>query len=154
MDFDKAFEIVVGLEGGYVNDPKDPGGETKYGIAKRYHPNIDIANLSLSQAKSIYLVEYWNIARCDDVADGLKLIQFDTAVNMSPEDAITLLQRALKIKDDGKFGPITLKAAKNNSDETYCLYGAERVLEYISKPGLPDFGRGWFKRLFSVTLQR
>ena len=58
--FDQAFAIVIGEEGGYVNDPNDPGGETKYGIAKNSHPNVDIANLTLDQAKAIYKTEYWD----------------------------------------------------------------------------------------------
>lgn len=50
-DFDKAFEIVIGHEGGYVNNPKDPGGETKYGISKRTYPNEDIRGMTLERAK-------------------------------------------------------------------------------------------------------
>lgn len=79
--FDKAFELVVGLEGGYSNDPRDPGGETKFGISKRYHPELDIANLALEQAKSIYLNGYWIPAKCDESLYPLDICLFDGAVN-------------------------------------------------------------------------
>ena len=53
-NFDSAFTIILGSEGGYVNDPRDSGGETKYGIAKKFYPNLDIKNLTVEQAKAIY----------------------------------------------------------------------------------------------------
>lgn len=79
--FDKAFKITIGLEGNYSNDPDDPGGETKFGIAKRYHPNIDIKNLSLEQAKDIYYTEYWLPSGCDNVPFPMDICLFDSAVN-------------------------------------------------------------------------
>ncbi len=79
--FEKAFEIIVGVEGGYSNDPNDPGGETKYGIAKRYHPDEDIKNLTLERAKEIYLNDYWMPNACDDANFPLDICLFDSAVN-------------------------------------------------------------------------
>lgn len=79
--FDRAFELTVGVEGGYVNDSHDPGGETKYGIAKMYHPNVDIKNLTLDQAKEIYLKEYWIPAGCDNQPFPMDICLFDSAVN-------------------------------------------------------------------------
>lgn len=80
-NFDKAFELVIGLEGVYSNDPDDPGGETKYGIAKRYHQNLDIKNLTLDQAKAIYLQEYWLPSGCDTASYPMDICLFDSAVN-------------------------------------------------------------------------
>src|SRR6185312_16903801 len=60
-----AFKIVVGIEGGYSNDPRDPGGETKFGISKNAYPNLDIASLTLEQAQQIYLRDYWDACGCD-----------------------------------------------------------------------------------------
>lgn len=82
--FNKAFEIVVGLEGGYSNDPNDPGGETKYGISKRYNPDVDVKNLTLDQAKEIYLKRYWMPFGCDKRPFPLDICLFDGAVN--PQD--------------------------------------------------------------------
>ena len=58
--FDEIIDIVLEHEGGYVNDPDDPGGETNFGIAKRSHPDVDIANLTKAGAKEIYKAEYWD----------------------------------------------------------------------------------------------
>ena len=80
-NFDRAFSVVVGEEGGYVNNPADPGGETKYGISKRQYPNIDIKNLSLQQARDIYQRDYWNTHDLDSLEYGKALLVFDTAVN-------------------------------------------------------------------------
>jgi hypothetical protein len=79
--FDKAFELIIGLEGDYSNDPDDPGGETKYGICKRYNPGIDIKNLTVDQAKDIYLTRYWIPAGCDSVPFPFDVCLFDGAVN-------------------------------------------------------------------------
>ena len=59
MSFNKIIEKVLEHEGGYVNDPKDLGGETKYGITKRFYPDVDIKNLTKEQAKTIYHTDYW-----------------------------------------------------------------------------------------------
>ena len=57
--FDKAMNFVGLMEGGYVNDPIDKGGETKYGISKRSYPNLDIKNLTKEQAREIYYKDFW-----------------------------------------------------------------------------------------------
>ena len=80
-NFDKAFELTVGLEGVYSNNPEDPGGETKYGVSKRYHPDEDIKNLTLDRAKAIYLTGYWNPNGCNDAPFPMDICLFDSAVN-------------------------------------------------------------------------
>ena len=80
-NFDKAFQLTIGVEGGYSNDPRDPGGETKYGIAKRYHPQEDIKNMTLARAKEIYLTEYWLPAGCDNAPSPMDVCLFDSQVN-------------------------------------------------------------------------
>ena len=79
--FDKAFQLIVGLEGGYSNDPRDPGGETKFGVSKKYHPNLDIKNLTIDGAKAIYLKEYWIPAGCDNAPYPMDICLFDSQVN-------------------------------------------------------------------------
>lgn len=79
--FAKAFTFSRQWEGGYVNDPKDPGGETKYGISKRAYPDLDIKLLTLEEAKKIYQRDYWD-ALPDISNDGLKIAAFDTAINV------------------------------------------------------------------------
>ncbi len=80
-NFDKAFRLTIGVEGGYSNDPRDPGGETNYGIAKRYHPREDIKNMTLARAKEIYLKEYWLPAGCDEAPYPMDVSLFDSQVN-------------------------------------------------------------------------
>ena len=80
--FNEAVEFVLRWEGGYTNDPNDPGGETKYGISKRAYPDIDIKNLTLDEAKDIYYHDYWLKADCDHYFFPANYLMFDTAVNM------------------------------------------------------------------------
>ena len=60
-DIDRAIELTIKLEGGakYTKNPRDPGGETKYGISKKYNPDLDIKSLTREQARHIFLTRYW-----------------------------------------------------------------------------------------------
>ena len=99
MNFDQAFEWLIGHEGGYVNHPNDPGGETKYGISKRSYPGENIKEMTLVRAKDIYQRDYWWKAGCDLVPDCVKFDLFDTAVNAGPGTAIRMLQRAMRKRE-------------------------------------------------------
>lgn len=79
--FDKALNFVLRWEGGYVNDPHDPGGETKFGISKRSFPDLNIKDLTREQAADIYRRDYWNIFACDTRDYPTGLVIFDSAVN-------------------------------------------------------------------------
>ena len=108
--FEQCFKQLIHHEGGYVNDPKDPGGETKYGISKRSYPDVDIAALTLEQAQAIYLRDYWMRARCDELPPAIAFLVFDCAVNSGIGQAIRFLQRAVGVADDGLIGPMTIAA--------------------------------------------
>lgn len=150
-NFDKAFDVVVGQEGGYVNDPRDPGGETNWGICKRDHREIDIKSLTKDNAKIIYQNEYWNRMRCDQLPWPLCLYVFDAAVNQGVTGATIMLQRALGVADDGILGPKTLSAALTSSPEQWALFMAERSLRYVGTSTWATYGKGWMKRLFVVA---
>jgi len=90
-DFDKALKFVLKWEGGYSNDPRDPGGETKYGISKRSYPELDISKLTLKQAKEIYYQNYWLKCGCDELPYPFNIVVFDTAVNMGRHRAMEFL---------------------------------------------------------------
>lgn len=92
--FFNGLRFVLDHEGGYVNDPKDPGGETKWGISKRYHPNLDIKNLTPEQASDIYYNEYWVPGKCSSLDHPLSVVQFDTCVNMGVSTANTILKKS------------------------------------------------------------
>ena len=113
--FDDIIEVVLHHEGGYVNDPKDPGGETNFGIAKRSHPDVDIKNLTKEGAKEIYYQDYWMKNRVPQLPDELKHIYFDMCVNQGRGRAVKILQQSANakgadLKVDGGLGPKTLSA--------------------------------------------
>lgn len=153
MGFEQAFASVVGLEGGYVNDQRDPGGETRYGISKRAYPDEDIKNLTLDRAKVLYRRDYWNACRCDELPARLAPLVFDAAVNQGVATAIRLLQQALHITVDGRIGPQTVACAKSAGDELPAMYLAHRAVRYAQTNNFEIFGLGWFKRLFIVALE-
>ena len=105
MNFDLAVKLVIGFEGAYVNDPRDPGGETKWGISKRSYPDVDIRNLSTDDAKQIYKMDYWDKMQCDKLPEGLRLAVFDCAVNQGISMAARTLQKLAGARMDGMVGP-------------------------------------------------
>ncbi len=150
MDFDTAFRLLIGHEGGYVNNPADPGGETKYGISKRSHPGEDIVGMTLERAKQIYKHEYWGPAGCDTVPAAIKFDLFDMAVNAGPRTAIRALQRAAGETDDGIIGPLTLQAVSSMpAARLIARFNGERLEHMASLPHWPAFGRGWARRIAS-----
>lgn len=99
VNFEEAVSFVLKWEGGYTNDPNDPGGETKYGICKRSYPTLDIKNLTLDKAKEIYYQNYWLKAGCDELSPPLDIIVFDTAVNCGVGRAKEFLEISSDWKD-------------------------------------------------------
>ncbi len=149
-NFDKAFQLVIGAEGGYSNDPRDPGGETKFGICKRSYPALDIAGLTIEQAKEIYKRDFWDKVRGDDLPYPLDLFVFDAAVNQGVGVAAMLLQKACGVQQDGKIGSGTLAAA---TPDKAALYMADRAVRYSRTDNADTYLRGWLKRLFSLSLE-
>ena len=156
--FDEIIEIVLKHEGGYVNDPDDPGGETNFGIAKRSNPDVDIVNLTREGAKEIYKKVYWDKNKVDDLPDDLKHIFFDMCVNMGRGTAVKVLQRTINNKGgnlvvDGGFGPGTSFALAKYTPKL-ARVRAFRVRYYVElvnrKPDLEKFYFGWFRRALEV----
>ena len=146
--FDAAFERLIGHEGGYVNDARDPGGETKYGISKRAYPGVDIKGLTLDQAKRIYYRDYWIRAGCERVPEPMRFDLFDTAVNSGIGRAVRLLQLAAKVKDDGDLGPVTLRAIEVSDPQGLQARFNGHRLDFLNNlPEWPAFGRGWAQRI-------
>lgn len=154
MNFDKAFNLVVGVEGGYSLNPNDPGGETKYGISKRSYPSVDIAALTLDAAKAIYQSDYWNAVSGDSLPWPLALLVFDCAVNQGQPVARVLLQTALGVAADGDIGPKTLAAAAASTVWHAAKFMDLRVKRYLANPNAPTFGDGWIIRCFTVCLKQ
>lgn len=150
MDFDAAFLKLMENEGGYVNDPRDSGGETKFGISKRAYPSEDIAALTLDRARFLYRRDYWGPAGCDAAPDVLKFDLFDMAVNQGVRPAIKAVQHAVGVFEDGVLGPATLQAMQSTSPQRLLFrFDAARLVAYAE---LPDakwlaFGRGLVRRV-------
>ena len=157
MKFDDAVQIVLKHEGGYVNDKKDPGGETNMGISKRAYPHIDIKNLTKSDAKKIYYKDYWLKPKVSIIPDNLKYIYFDMCVNMGKGRAVKIIQEASnakgsKLKIDGGLGPKTLTAIRKTklSEGRVKAYRVKYYVDLIAKrPSLEKFYYGWYKRAIS-----
>ena len=148
MDFAQAFEKLLGHEGGYVNDKRDPGGETKYGISKRSYPGEDIAGMTIDRARAIYLRDYWGPAGCDAVPPSVKFDLFDMAVNAGVKAAVRCLQRAAGETDDGVLGPRTLQAVQSLPDaRLVARFNGARLEHLASLHTWPAFGRGWARRI-------
>ena len=98
VSFDEIIEVTLHHEGGYVHDPKDLGGETNYGIAKRFYPDVDIKNLTESEAKDIYKKDYWDKNKVEELSEELRHIFFDMCVNQGRGTAVKILQRACNAK--------------------------------------------------------
>ena len=151
MTFDQVFDKLINHEGGYVFNPHDPGGETKFGISKRSYPHLDIHSLTLADAKTIYKRDFWDRAQCDKLHPDLAFDLFDGAVNSGIGQAIRWLQRAVGVADDGVVGPLTL-ASINRENDTSAIrarYNGHR-LDFMTRLSTWDvFGKGWARRIAS-----
>lgn len=147
MNFDTAFDRLIGNEGGYVNHPADPGGETNWGISKRSYPTVDIKNLSRAQAKEIYRQDFW-LAAGQDIAPAVAFQVFDAAVNHGISTAIRFLQRAVGAADDGHWGPNSQRLyLLADANDVLVLFLAER-LDFMRKLSTwATFGSGWAGRI-------
>ncbi len=157
ITFDTAFQRLIKHEGGYSDDPKDPGNwtsgkvdvgvlkGTKYGIAANTYGHLDIKGLTLEQAKEIYRRDFWDILGAAHPA--IKFQVFDAAVNHGQGNAIRFLQRAVKVADDGAWGKVS-QAALDAMDHHDVLL---RFLSYRFKfwaalKAFDTYGRGWTNR--------
>lgn len=154
-EFEKAIDKVLAHEGGYVNDPADPGGETNFGISKRRYPNEDISALTPERARQLYRIDYWQYDAIESQAVATKV--FDLAVNMGPLRAHKILQMALNrlgpgmIEVDGVLGPQTLWAVNRTAECELLAAIRQRQKEFYLRlvhrdPGVAKFLPGWLKR--------
>ena len=162
MAFKDSIEVVLFFEGGYVSNPRDPGGETNWGISKRQYPNLDIRNLTRDQAIGIYENDYWNRCVLGHVVDQVVATKvLDMVVNMGPGFGIMSLQKAVnklfgfnKLVIDGLMGTNTLSAV-NSVPPLYTsifvdLLKAEARKRHtdigFADPELREFMAGWLRR--------
>lgn len=158
--FDKAFDRVVGHEGGFQNDPKDRGNwtsgvigqgvnkGTKFGISAMSYPNEDIKNLTVQRAKEIYKRDFWDRNNVESFHSSVQYQMFDAAVNHGRGSAARMLQRAVKVADDGAIGNLTLTAYKKMAENDILLRFLAERLEFMTKLStFSTYGRGWSIRI-------
>ena len=148
MIFEDACDRLLGHEGGYVKNPRDPGGETRWGISKRSYPNVNIKTLTREGAIAIYKRDFWDRVHADKLYDGVAFQLFDFAVNSGIETAVRYLQRAVGVADDGHWGPMSQKAAdKMSESDMIMLLNAERLDFMTRLKNWENASRGWARRI-------
>jgi len=157
--FDRCLAEVLRLEGGYADDPRDPGGPTRFGVTRAVLSEAlgrpasagDVAALTPAEAAEIYRGRYWSPVGGAALPEGLDLVAFDTAVNMGPGTAARVLQTALGVTADGVVGPLTLaEAASRPATDTIQAMSDLRRRRYRALAGFPAFGQGWLSRTDAV----
>lgn len=162
-NFERSFELVIGHEGGFTKDRKDRGNwttgiigkgqlkGTKFGVSAMAYPDLDIENLTLDQAKDIYLTDYWMKVRADDLPDGLDYLAFDMAVNHGVGQSAKFIQEAVGAVPDGAIGPRTLERIRSRDPQAIIKEtAARRMVFYAGIKTFKDYGLGWSRRLMDA----
>lgn len=139
-------------EGGYSNDPKDPGGETNWGISKRQYPLEDIKNLTRAEALRLYYNDYWQKPGIAQLPIELAFQVFDCGVNIGTSTSVRLLQGVVGVPADGQVGPQT-RAAVSALPLGVVILGflAARQFYYLNSAGWVTYGKGWTSRVAQCT---
>ena len=164
--FNLSFENVIGVEGGYTQNPEDTGNwtggrkgvgklnGTKYGVSAASYPSLDINSITLDDAKAIYHRDYWQVIRGDDFSFPVSYALFDCAVNSGCASAAKLLQKVLNVSSDGKIGKQTIAAAQDKDQAELLIdFLTARAVFYARLAKFELYGKGWMKRLFIVHQQ-
>ena len=159
-NWQSSLEKILHHEGGYVNHPKDPGGETNLGVTKRVYEEWggtkDMKDLLVEDVNPIYKKNYWDKCKCDELPNGLDLCVFDFGVNAGPGRAAKFLQRMIGTTVDGGIGPNTLRAVDTYVEEVGLEtaienYQSARQSYYEELSTFDTFGRGWTRRVEETT---
>lgn len=146
--FARAIERVLAHEGGFVDNPDDPGGKTRWGISQRTYPHLDIATLTRDQAIALYRRDAWTPIRGDALPEAVAFQILDAAVNHGVLRAVGWLQQVLGVRVDGVVGPATRAAASDADPVAVVLaYNAARLDFYVRLRTFQTFGRGWTRRI-------
>lgn len=153
--YERALDFVFQMEGGYSNDPKDPGGETNFGISKRRYPQEDIAHMTRDRAAQLYRKDFWEYCHCDEIPDKLAIVLFDAAVNQGETGAVKMLQIALGMPVDGIMGPETITATFKAGETIVRRLLAQRMARYtrtiLGKPSQEIWLENWARRLMACA---
>lgn len=140
---------------GYVNDPADSGGETKFGVAKNANPTLNIKSMTWEDAKAVYYRKYWLASSCDKLPPQVAKIVFDGSINHGVDKSLKFMQRAIGVLEDGNIGPLTL-AKINGLDQIAVCNKISDIREKFykdivaAKPTQAKFLNGWLRRIDEV----
>ena len=160
QNLDYCMQMILHHEGGYVDHPDDPGGETNLGVTKAVYEEWggtkDMKDLTVEDVLPIYKANYWDRVKGDDLPSGLDLCVFDFGVNAGTGRAAKYLQGMIDAVQDGAIGPMTLQSLnafieEYGLEETIEIYQADRQLYYESLSHFETFGRGWTRRVDETT---
>ena len=155
-NFDECLKMLLHHEGGYVNHPKDPGGETNLGVTKRVYEKWggtkDMKDLTVEDVAPIYKKEYWHRCKCDDLESGVDWVVFDWAVNSGTGRSAKAIQKICGASQDGAIGPKTLALiGTQNTEYVIEEFGKIRQDFYESLKTFDTFGKGWTRRNKETT---
>lgn len=155
-NFAAAWIALLSNEGGYSNNPADPGGETMWGItasvARAFGYTGLMRDLPQAAAQQIAKTEYWDRFQCDQLSDQLAFQVLDAAYNGGYP--AQWLQRAAGVTEDGQIGPATLTTLHGADQSKLCMrFNAYRLQYMASLKAWPTFGRGWTNRIASNLIK-
>ena len=158
-NFSQCFALVLKHEGGYVDNPADPGGATNLGCTKavweqyigRSVTKDDIKALTPNDVMPLYKAKYWDTIKGDDLPEGVDYAVFDFAINSGPSRAAKALQSVLSVTVDGQIGSATLRALETANPREVATAVCEARLAFLqSLPTYGTFGKGWSRRVAEV----
>ena len=158
-NWDEAFKLVMKSEGGYVDNPADPGGRTNLGVTQktweswvgRESNEKEMRALTKTDVEPLYKRKYWDACRCDDLPTGLDYLVFDFAVNAGVGRSAKILQSCVGVSVDGQIGNQTIEATKKIAPFNLIeRFSEAKINFYKSLVTFPTFGKGWLNRVEEV----
>lgn len=158
-NWDDCFAMVIKSEGGFVNNPKDPGGMTNLGVTrsvwqaylKRDVSEVEMRALTPELVKPFYKAYYWDRIKGDNLPDGVDYAAYDLAVNSGPHRAAQYLQQIAGVTADGMIGPKSLEAIQSCDAKETADAICDMRLDFLKKLSTFDtFGKGWSRRVAEV----
>lgn len=158
-NWQKSLDLILKSEGGYVDNPADPGGRTNLGVTQktweswvgRPSNEKEMRGLTISDVAPLYKKKYWDAICGDDLPSGVDYIVFDFAVNAGTGRSAKTLQSVVGTVLDGSIGKVTIAEINNTPVQT--IIDRFSVLKEEFYKGLstfPTFGKGWLARVDRV----
>ena len=158
-NWDKSFDLVIVNEGGFVNNPKDPGGATNWGCTQAVWEKYvghsvtvdDMKALTKEDVKPLYKRNYWDALHGDAIPSGLDYCLFDCAINSGVNRSAKIIQEIVGVFADGAIGNNTVSAITQLNPVTAINEFCDKRQAFLeSLKTFPVFGKGWSKRVSEV----